>query len=94
MTIREIAWLEEIVDKLQHKHNVNVQEVRAILTPAAHYRHIENGFEPGEDVYAAFGKTVAGRYLVVFFILKRGGVALVISGRDMSGKERRYYEKA
>lgn len=42
-------------------------------------------------MYAAYGQTDAGRYLTVFFIHKPGGRALIISARDMDGKERRQY---
>jgi uncharacterized DUF497 family protein len=37
------------------------------------------------------GQTEAGRYLIVFFIHKKSGAALVISARDMTPKERRRY---
>jgi len=91
--IREIVWLENIIDKIERKHGVTMLEVRNVLCPSSHYRFIEKGCEPGEDVYGAFGRSTAGRYLVVFFILKTDGAALVISARNMSRKERRYYEK-
>ena len=46
----------------------------------------------GEDVYAAFGQTLGGRYLSVFFIYKRARkTAVIISARDMSAKERKAY---
>lgn len=37
------------------------------------------------------GQTDAGRYLIVYFIRKAGGVALTISARDMDSRERRQY---
>ena len=46
----------------------------------------------GEDLYAAYGQTAAGRYLIVFFIHKHPTAALPISARDMSQAERRYYD--
>ncbi|MCI0581245.1 MAG: BrnT family toxin, partial [Chloroflexi bacterium] len=52
-------------------------------------RFVEKGLRPGEDVYSASGSTYAGRYLIVFFILKPGNRALVISARDMDRKERK-----
>jgi uncharacterized DUF497 family protein len=52
---------------------------------------IENGYLDGEDVYAALGQTTSGRYVIVFFILKRGGRALIVSARDMTQAERRNY---
>jgi len=39
------------------------------------------------------GKTDSGRYLIVFFILKRDQRALIISAREMNLQERRHYEK-
>lgn len=46
----------------------------------------------GEDVYAAFGRTFAGRYLAVFFIYKpERKTAVVISARDMTERERKTY---
>ena len=45
-----------------------------------------------EKRWAAFGKTDAGRFLVVVFT-KRGNLLRVISARDMSQKERRIYEE-
>jgi len=42
-------------------------------------------------MYAAFGQTDEGRYLIVFFIYKRDGRALIISARDMDDSEKRLY---
>jgi len=39
------------------------------------------------------GQTHEGRYLVVFFIWKTEGEALILSARDMDEKERRSYAK-
>jgi uncharacterized DUF497 family protein len=47
----------------------------------------------GENLYAAYGQTGAGRYLIVFFVLKNQTSALPISARDMTHAERKYYEK-
>jgi len=53
---------------------------------------VEKGFVKGENVYAALGRTYSGRYLVVFFVYKRSGQALIVSARDMTASERRRYE--
>ena len=42
-------------------------------------------------MYRVLGRATAGRYLVVFFIYKRTGAALMLSARDMERKERRIY---
>ena len=47
----------------------------------------------GEHVYAAFGQTKSGRYLIVFFIYEGRGSALPISGRDMTSRERGFYDE-
>jgi uncharacterized protein len=56
-------------------------------------KFVERGQQAGEDVYAAYGRTVAGRYLIIFFIAKPDKAALIISGRDMNDKERKAYGK-
>jgi hypothetical protein len=46
-----------------------------------------------EQRWAAFGRTEAGRLLVVIFT-KRGKLLRVISARDMNRKEIRFYEES
>lgn len=47
----------------------------------------------GEDVYAAYEQTDAGRYVIVFFIYKAANAALILSACDMDAKERSRYER-
>ncbi|MFI5394061.1 MAG: BrnT family toxin [Candidatus Binatia bacterium] len=91
MEVREVIWLDAFVDKLWQKHHVGIEEVEDVLYGSPRIRKVARGDVVGEDVYAALGQTEAGRYLTVFFILKAGVRALVISARDMSAKERRRY---
>ena len=56
-------------------------------------RRVARGCVRGEHVYAAMAQTQGGRYLIVFFIGKKHGMALPISARDMDASERRYYER-
>jgi hypothetical protein len=91
--ITGIIWLRNIVDKLEQKHQVSPVEVEEIFIGQPRLRRIEPGDVDGEDLYAALGRTAAGRYLIVFFIQKAGDQALVISARDMSPRERRAYGK-
>jgi hypothetical protein len=58
-----------------------------------HIRFAEKGHRHDENLYAAYGQTEAGRYIIVFFVLKRGRQALVISARDIDGKERKTYDR-
>ncbi len=93
MNIRGIIWIEEFVEKLAHKHGIARDEVRQILRDRkTKYRFVEKGHEQGEDVYAALGRTHAGRYLIVFFVRKPDGRALVVSARTMTDVERKRYE--
>jgi uncharacterized DUF497 family protein len=39
------------------------------------------------------GPTLAGRYLIVVFEMRRKGIARVITGWDMDDAEKRYYLK-
>jgi uncharacterized protein len=93
LKIRGVIWLEEIVDKIARKHHVSQNEVREVLATSVHFRFVEKGHRRGENVYAALGRTNAGRYLIVFFVRKTTGEALPISARDMNSSERRNYEK-
>ncbi len=92
MHIADIIWLPDVVDKLAWKHRVSPEEVVEILCSSdSYYRKVQKGHIPGEDLYAAFGQTQAGRYLIIFFVYKSTQEALIISGRDMDTKERRQY---
>lgn len=93
MQINDIVWLPYFVDKLAWKHHVSPEEVDEVLFGNPRYRRVQKGHVPGEDLYAASGRTRAGRYLTVFFVYKPTHEALVISARDMDPKERRQYAK-
>jgi uncharacterized DUF497 family protein len=94
MRIQRVIWLPEIEDKLSRRHQVAVDEVEAVLFDGQpRIRFVEKGHVPGEDLYSAYGQTLAGRWLMVFFIVQGENEALVISARDMERKERRSYAR-
>lgn len=93
MYIDDLIWLPQIVEKLAVKHSVTQVEVEEVITNRPRVRRQESGHRPGEDMYAAYGRTDAGRYLVVFFVRKSLHSALVISARDMDATERKRYER-
>jgi len=93
MTITQIIWKDQFVEKLAEKHGVSVMEAEEVLHSKPHLRKAGKGRVKGENVYAAYGQTTAGRYLIVFYIRKPKGVILPISARDMDEAEKRYYEK-
>ena len=94
MKIESLVWLDEVVEKLSRKHNVSPHEVKEILESDPHFRFVEKGHREGENVYSALGQTRGGRYLIVFFVYKKGGGALVLSARDMTPRERKRYEES
>ncbi len=93
MKLSGIIWLEEIVEKIERKHRVTLDDVREILTGPSHFRFVERGHRSGENLYSAMGQTSSGRYLIVFFVRKTTQEALIVSARDMTGSERKRYEK-
>jgi uncharacterized DUF497 family protein len=93
MHIADIIWLPHIIDKLSWKHHVLPEEIEDTLFSHPLYRKVQKGHVPGEDLYAALGQTEAGRYLIIFFIYKTTGEALILSARDMDDKERRQYAR-
>ena len=93
MRIRGLVWFGEVVEKLWVKHHVQKSEVREIFNSKPHFRFVEKGHRPNEDVYAALGRTVAGRYIIVYFIYKKDGRAIIVTAHEMSQSERKKYEK-
>ena len=86
-------WLDKFVDKIIEKHNVYPEEVEEVFSKDPQIRRLEGGHVKGEDLFIAFGRTEAGRYLSVLFVRKKDKRALVISARDMTKKERKKYGK-
>ena len=91
MEIRHLVWLEDIVDKLRWKHQVDEREVIEVLEGRPRFVRKESGLTPGEDVYAAFGRTREGRPLAVFFVHTSDLRAIIVSARDMTAKELQRY---
>jgi uncharacterized DUF497 family protein len=90
--IENIVCSERTEAKLESKHHVTFREARQIFFSKSRIRFAESGYTTGEDVYAAFGQTLGGRYLSLFFIYKPARkTAVIISARDMSDKERKAY---
>ena len=70
------------------RHGVAIFEVEeAILFGKPVYQRSR------EDKYVAYGLTEEGRYLFIVFAIKGGSRIRVITARDMTGKEKRYYKK-
>jgi len=93
LRITDVIWKDCYVEKLAAKHDVTTGEVEEALQSSPLVRRVARGRVRGEEVYAAMSQVRSGRYLVVFFINKKHGMALPISARDMDASERRYYGK-
>jgi uncharacterized protein len=91
MRFTEILWRQQYAEKIIHEHHVDLAEVEEVLSRKPFVRLQERGRRQGEDLYVAYGQTAAGRFIVAFIIHKGKGVAMPISARDMTKKERRYY---
>lgn len=93
MLLRYVIWKDAFVHKIAEKHGVLTDEVEDILFSGPHVRKAQKGRVKGEDLYAAYGQTFEGRYLIVLFIHKPPGAGLPISARDMTHSERKYYNE-
>jgi uncharacterized protein len=93
MQLYDVIWKERYVEKIAVKHDVSTDEVEDVLFSRPHVRFTEKGRIKDEHLYTAYGRTAAGRYLVVFFVRKHRTAAMPISARDMTPSERRYYRE-
>ena len=85
-------WDEGNIDKNLIKHNVENWECEQVFFNKSLLVLDDPRHSIGEKRSAAFGKTDAGRLLIVVFT-KRGNLLRVISARDMNARERRFYEE-
>jgi len=88
MRIEGILWSEESELHIWSRHRVSPEEVEAAAYSAG---LVVKG--RGRDVYEVFGKTEAGRYLVIVIRLLEHSLAAVITAREMSAAERRRYKR-
>ena len=93
MIIEGFIWLSDIIDKLESKHGVTRVEVENLFTQKPLFSKIQRGKIKGENLYRALGQTESGRYIVAFFIYKTTRQALIISARDITDRERKYYAR-
>lgn len=92
MKINRLIWLDQYLIKIEVKHGVYQNEVRELLFSNPCIRRVGKGkAQSDEHLYVAYGQTLSGRYLAVFFIHKAGNEAQIISARDMDDKERKSY---
>ena len=93
MRIDGFIWLPDVIDKPARKHRLEQDEAEEVFFNRPRYWFVERGRRKGENVHAATGQTDSGRYVIVFFIWKEDRTALILSARDMDGKERSRHER-
>lgn len=77
-------WIE---DKLLDKHGVSVAEAEEALLNRLDERKAGRD-DLGEMRYGAVGRTDAGRWLTVYFVMREARTAAVLSARDSTRAER------
>lgn len=87
MRISGFEWDEGNALHLALRHGIEPEEAEEIFAIDPVFRKTRRGH------YAAFGKTEAGRLLVMVFERRAAGVVRIISGWDMSTAERQYYQR-
>ncbi len=86
MRISEIVWDEEAVIHIA-KHGVEPEEVEEACFDDPLIRRGRQG------LYYVLGRSRGGRYLFMVFKLLGRGQARVITARDMTRSEKRYFKK-
>ena len=84
-------WDQSNIDKNLIKHDVENWECEQVFFNKPLLILDDPKHSISEKRWAAFGKTDADRLLVVVFT-KRRNLLRIISTRDMSRKERKFYE--
>ncbi|RDV84799.1 BrnT family toxin [Ammonifex thiophilus] len=87
MRITRFEWDFRNTGHIEKKHGVRPEEVESVLRSSPLLRRTKKGR------MIALGRTNTGRYLFVVFMVKPGGVARVITARDMTAAEKRYYRR-
>jgi len=85
--IESFLWLDWVVEKIEEKHGVTLEEVEeAFFNPPHKVRRCAS------EKYQLFGRSKNGRYLFIVFVWV-GHSVKVITARDMTEAERRYYQR-
>ena len=85
-------WDKSNIEKNWLKHKVNPIECEQVFFNQPLIILDDPKHSISEKRFAVFGRTDAGRLLVVIFT-KRGKLLRVISARDMNSRERKFYEE-
>jgi uncharacterized DUF497 family protein len=85
--IAGFIWLDWVIEKLLSKHGVTPEEVEEAFSTRP-YRVLR----APADKYRLYSRSSSGRYLFIVFAWE-GDQVKIISARDMTLKERRFYAR-
>jgi uncharacterized DUF497 family protein len=88
MKIENITWDEDTANHIA-RHAVSPEEVEEVLFNDADSPWIMHG---KENRYLAYGKTNAGRFLLVVLIIANRKTR-IITARDMTDREKKFYRR-
>lgn len=83
---------ERVADKIWTKHIVAEEEVYEVFENDEHRVKVRRSNEVPSSLLA-YGRTLAGRYLIVALFPKAQDQANIATARDMTETERRLYER-
>lgn len=81
-----------IEDKITSKHKIDIEEVNQVFRNQPFARGLGRD-QYGEIRYGALGQTNEGRYLSIVFVYQPPNLAKVITAREMSSNEKRFYRR-
>jgi uncharacterized DUF497 family protein len=88
MKIENITWDEDTANHIA-RHAVSPEEVEEVLFNDSDSPRIMRG---KENRYLAYGKTNAGRFLLVVLIIANRKTR-IITARDMTDREKKFYRR-
>lgn len=88
MKIEKITWDDDTADHIT-RHAVSPEEVEEVLFNDSDSPRIMRG---KENRYLAYGKTNAGRFLLVVLIIANRKTR-IITARDMTDREKKFYRR-
>jgi uncharacterized DUF497 family protein len=88
MRIENITWDEDTADHIS-RHAVSPEEVEEVLFNDSDLPRIMRG---KENRYLAYGKTNAGRFLLVVLMIANRKTR-IITARDMTDREKKFYRR-
>ncbi|WP_334110004.1 BrnT family toxin [Thermodesulfitimonas autotrophica] len=93
MRVSSFYWTRGRIDHIA-RHGVKPEEVEEAAFDDPHrvvQRLKKAKALPGQMIYRLLGQTGSGHYLTIIFLFTGRGQAYVITARDMTPAERRYY---